>query len=179
MSHELGVIRMRIGEAVRMLQGARERPAGAMEEGGDTDFSQEKFKRRLGDFKSSKEKQQESMAKQAKGLLQQALAAYEKKDYWNSITLAEGAIQLDPGMAEAYMALGMAQAKNPKWGKKALAALEKAVSMDPLSEKIHLVFIEVLVEKNLKSRAKAEAQKLLESHPDSAAGKALLKSIGK
>jgi tetratricopeptide (TPR) repeat protein len=180
LSHELGMIGMRLSEAYLLMLNRKARtPGQAPRQEEAALLDDEKYKVRMSTIKTEKEKEQEDKSRIAESYYQQALSAFKKDDYWPCIQLCEAAVKAHPDRPEFYILMGRAQKKNPKWVKRAIVSLEKAVSLDRVSEEARLELAKLYIDKGMKTRARHELEDLMRHIPKSQEAAALLKELGK
>jgi tetratricopeptide (TPR) repeat protein len=180
LSHELAMIGMRLSEAyLLMLNRKAHAPDQVPRQEDALLLDDEKYRVRVGTIRTSKEKEQEEKLRIAESYYQQALSAFKKNDYWPCIQLCEAAVSAHPDRPELYILMGRAHRKTPKWVKRALTSLEKAISIDLVNEEARLELAKLYIEKGMKTRARHELEDLMQHIPKSQEATALLKELGK
>jgi serine/threonine protein kinase/tetratricopeptide (TPR) repeat protein len=180
LSHELAIIGMRLSEAYLLMLNRKASAPDQAPRHEDADLlDDEKYRVRMSTIKTSKEKEQEDKLRIAESYYHQAQAAFKKNDYWPCIQLCEAAAKAHPDRPEFYILMGRAQRKNPKWVKRAIASLEKAISLDLVSEEARLELARLYVEKGMKTRARHELDELMRHIPKSQGAADLLKELGR
>ncbi|UCF80288.1 MAG: protein kinase [Acidobacteriota bacterium] len=180
LSHELAMIGMRLSEAYLLMLNRKARAPDQAPVHDDAELlDDEKYRVRVSTIKTSKEKEQEDKLRIAESYYHQAQAAFKKNDYWPCIQLCEAAVSANPGRPEFYILMGRAQRKNPKWIKRAITSLEKAISLDLVNEEARLELAKLYIEKGMKTRARHELEELMRHIPKSQEAADLLSGLGK
>lgn len=104
-------------------------------------------------------------------------ACLAEMEYSMAVELLKEAARMDP-RPEYYAALGMAQAKNPRWRRHAVESYKQAVSGAPDDAGIHLALGKLLEDQEKTEEARHHYKKALELMPDNVAASEALGRIG-
>lgn len=108
---------------------------------------------------------------------EEGVAHFEAKRYHEAVELLRAAVHHMPDETRYQVALALALAKNPNWGREAIALLEKAVVASPRAASWHAELSRLYLAQGLKLRARKEAEATLALDPDNAAARRVLAEV--
>lgn len=103
---------------------------------------------------------------------------YEAKNFFDAVELLRIAVTHVPQEGRYHAALGRALAKNPRWVREGIQALEKAVQLAPRQAGFHAELAELLAGQGLRIRARKAADAALRLDPQHAIALKVLDSTG-
>lgn len=124
------------------------------------------------------EKRREEKRDMARRFYRRAATAFGEHDFGTAVDLLTEACRLDP-RPEHWALLGRAQARNPNWGERALASLERAVALAPEEPGYCVLLGQQLEKLGRREAARQQYERALRLAPDQPQARQGLDRLGR
>lgn len=100
-------------------------------------------------------------------------------DYYGAIVLLQQAVKFAPHDADSWHLLGLCQQHNPRWRRRAVDSLQRALSIDPNRIETLIALGDLHVSQRMLTRARAFFEDALKIDPENQVATAKLKALGR